>query len=191
MPASFLPIASGWILSLPHDLKVLFEAKDEPDLDRPLREVSCGAILHILTKDTSGEADFVGYAECAILLREVLRMVKTNGGEGAEDLVARFPELYGELDEELAVCKAAMGESYNFLVGRIDGLPKLQYRNKKVPQYLDDDESAEALYEDGLAFGTNYTIDDEKLGMRLKKTESLLEPFKRRADAERKRRGVA
>lgn len=191
MPASFLNLASGWILSLPHDLKVLFEAKDEPDLDRALRDLACGTILQVLTKDTSGEIDFVGFTDSAILMRAVLKTIRDSGGEGAADLVERFPELFGQLDDELAVCKQALGDAYGVLVGRVDGFGRLVYRTKKVAQYMDDEEAAEALYEDSLAFATNYPIDDEKLEMRLKKPESLIDPLRRRADAEKKRRGNA
>src|SRR6185295_11142052 len=75
----YLTLVSGWLVSLPHDLKVLFEAKDEPTLDRVARELAAGAILYVLTKDTSGEADFVGFADDAILLREALRQVGKQG----------------------------------------------------------------------------------------------------------------
>ena len=191
MPASFLNLASGWITSLPHDLKVLFEAKDEPDLDRPLRDLACGTILQVLTKDTSGEIDFVGFTDSAILMRAVLKTIRDTGGEGAAALVERFPEYYGELDDELEVCQKALGDAFGVLVGRVDGFGRLIYRTKKVAQYMDDEEAAEALYEDSLAFATNYPIDDEKLKMRLKKPESLIEPLRRRAELEKKRRGNA
>lgn len=191
MPASFLNLASGWIVSLPHDLKVLFEAKDEPDLDRALRDLACGTILQVLTKDTSGETDFVGFSDSAILMRAVLQTIRDTGGEGAADLVERFPEVYAELDAELEVVKKALGDAYPVLVGRVDGFGRLVYRTKKVKQYMEDEEAAEALYEDSLAFATNYPIDEEKLEMRLKKPESLIDPLRRRAENEKKRRGNA
>ena len=46
----FLATVSEYLVSLPFDLKVLFEAKDDPDLDRKARETACGAILYVLTK---------------------------------------------------------------------------------------------------------------------------------------------
>ena len=36
----FLTTMSRWLVSLPHDLRILFEAKDEPNLDRVAREAA-------------------------------------------------------------------------------------------------------------------------------------------------------
>ena len=181
----FLGTVSIWLVSLPHDLKVLFEAKDDPNLDRSAREIAAGAILYLLIPDTSGEQDFVGFADDALLFREALRAVAAQGGEGSQAFRERFVDYYGNLDSDLLQVKDAMGESYAWLVKKIDNLPKLTYKGKKVAQYLDDDEAIELLYEDGLAFSTNYPIDEEKLRMRLKKPETLLDPLRKRAAAER------
>jgi hypothetical protein len=183
----YLNLVSAWLLSLPHDLKVLFEAKDEPNLDRVARDTAAGAILYILTPDKSGEADFVGFADDAVLFREALRAILSKGGEGAEPFRERFSEYFGTLEEDLALCRDAMGDTYVWLQGKIDGLGKLAYKGKKVSQYIEDDEAVELLYEDGLAFATDYPIDEEKLGMRLKKPETLLEPLRRKAAEERKK----
>jgi hypothetical protein len=183
----FLSTISGWLLSLPHDLKVLFEAKDEPNLDREAREAAAGAILYVLTPDTSSDADFVKFADDTIILREALRVIHAKGGEGAGDFKSRFQEFFGSLDADLELCAQAMGDSYTWLHGKVSGLHKLQYKGKKVPLYIDDDEAVELLYEDGLAFATDYPIDEEKLSMRLKKPETLLEPLKRKAADEKKK----
>ena len=184
----YLTTVSGWLVSLPHDLKVLFEAKDEPNLERGARELAAGAILYVLSPDISGVEEFVAHADKAIVLREALRVVAERGGEGAADFKNRFAEYYDTLGEDLDLCRQAMGESYAWLEQKMDGLHKLLYKNKKVPQYIDDDEAAESLYEDGLAFGTDYPIDEEKLSMRLKKPETLLEPLRKKAAAEKARR---
>jgi len=60
-------------------------------------------------------------------------------------------------------------------------------KGKKLPTYIDDEAAAEELYEDSLAFATEYTIDESKLGMRLKKADTLLEPLKRKAADDRKK----
>lgn len=184
----FLSTISGWLVSLPHDLKVLFEAKDEPNLDRDAREAAAGAILYVLNPDRiAGEPDFVAFADDAIILREALRAVARKGGEGAGDFRERFADHYATLDEDLDVCQQVMGDTYAWLAGKIEGLPKQAYKNKKVPLYIDDAEAVELLYEDGLAFATDYPIDEEKLAMRLKKVDTLLDPLKRKAAEEKKK----
>jgi hypothetical protein len=183
----FLSTVFPWIVSLPYDLKVLYEAKDEPNLDREAREIAAGAILHALSPDTTGDENFVGYADKAIVLRAALRVVGDKGGEGAGAFRERFEELYTSLDADLTVCKNALGDAYSWVEGKVANLHKHQYKLQKVAKYLDDDEEAELLYEDGLAFGTEYPIDEDKLKMRLKKPETLLEPLRRRAADDRKK----
>jgi len=183
----FLSTISEWLLALPHDLKVLFEAKDEPNLEREARELAAGAILYILTPDTSSDEKFVGFADDTIILRAALRAVVEKGGEGAPAFRDRFDEYFENLDANLELCRQAMGDTYLWFVGKIDGLHKQVYKGKKVPQYIDDEESSEMLYEDGLAFTTEYPLDESKLAMRLKRPETLLEPLRRKVAEEKKK----
>jgi hypothetical protein len=183
----FLSLVTQWLLALPHDLKVLYEAKDDPNLERPARETAAGGILYVLAKDTSSEEKFVGFADNAILLRAALRAVVAQGGEASEDFRQRFAEYYDTLEADLELCAKAMGDTFSWLVHKVDVLPRQSYKGKKVAQYIDDDESVETLYEDGLAFATDYPLDEGKLGMRLKRPETLLEPLRRKAAEEKKK----
>jgi hypothetical protein len=183
----FLSTVSGWIVSLPHDLKVLYEAKDEPNLEREAREIAAGAILHALSADTTGDENFVGFADKAIVLRAALRAVGQKAGDEASGFRERFEDVYANLERDLDLCRNVMGDSFAWIEAKVAGLPRHMYKGEKVPKYLDDEEEAELLYEDGLAFGTEYPIDEDKLKMRLKKPETLLEPLRRRAADDRKK----
>ena len=120
----FLTTVSGWLVSLPHDLRVLFEAKDEPNLDRVAREAAAGAIVFVLTPDKTADADFVRFADDAILFRAVLQYVARSGGEGAADFRERFADYYAKLDADLAVCKQVMGDTYEWIEGKVATLGK-------------------------------------------------------------------
>ena len=184
----FVDMFCGWLSTLPHDLKVLFEAKDDPNLERPAREVAAGAILHVINLDTSGEEPFVSYSDDALLFRQVLAEIRARGGEDADGFTDRFSDYFESLEADLALCRSVMGDDvYDWVAGKIPGLPKLVYKSKKVRQYLDDDEHSETLYEDGLEFGTEYPVDDEHLDMRVKKAETIIEPLRRKAEAEKQR----
>lgn len=183
----FLTTISEWLLALPHDLKVLFEAKDEPNLERPAREIAAGAILYILTPDTSSDEKFVGFADDALILRAALRAIVATGGEGAPAFRERFAEYFETLDDGLSLCQSVMGDTYEWFVGKIATIHKQVYKGKKVAQYIDDDESVELLYEDSLAFATEFPLDENKLSMRLKKFETLLEPLRRKVAEEKKK----
>src|SRR5689334_11601783 len=98
----FLTTLSGYLVSLPFDLKVLFEAKDDPDLDRAAREVACGAILYVLTKgDVAGEKNIIGSVDDVVMVRLALKAILEAGGEGADAFRERFAEQYDPLDDTL------------------------------------------------------------------------------------------
>jgi len=102
------------LVTLPFDLKVLYEAKDDPNFERAVRETVCGAILYILHPQESNER-ILGRSDDVVLLRLVLGWVRAQGG--ADDFCARFGEIYGTLDEDLATYKSALGATYPWLDG--------------------------------------------------------------------------
>ena len=185
----FLTTVSGYLVSLPFDLKVLFEAKDDPDLDRNARELACGAILYVLTPgDVAGEKNIIGSVDDVIIVRLALKHVAEKGGDGAQAFRDRFAEQYANLDETLDCFSEFRGpELYGWLASKMDTLPKLSYRNKRVPAYLDDEETAEDLYEQGLTFQTDYEITEELLRDKFKQVKPVLEHLqKRRVEEARK-----
>jgi uncharacterized membrane protein YkvA (DUF1232 family) len=185
----FLATLSEYLVSLPFDLKVLFEAKDDPDLDRQARETACGAILYVLSKiDVAGEKNIIGYVDDVVIVRLTLHAVGDKGGEGAQAFRQRFAEQYDRLDEVLGVFREFLGpEVYGWLAAKIDSLPKLSYRNRKVPEYLDNDEDAEELYEQGLTFQTDFEITEHLLGDKFKQTRPVLEHLQKRRQEEAKK----
>jgi hypothetical protein len=184
----FLQMVGRHLVSLPHDLKVLYEAKDAPDLERAAREIACGAIVYMLQpRDVSGDLKLVARVDHAAILRAALRVIGERGGEGAVAFRERFAEIYQTLDQDLALYAQALGELYSWLASKIDGLPKLVYRSKRVATYVDDGEAAEFLYEEGLTFQAVYDIVEETLAGRLKLAKPILEHLaKRRAEDARR-----
>jgi uncharacterized membrane protein YkvA (DUF1232 family) len=185
----FLATTSEYLVSLPFDLKVLFEAKDDPDLDRKARETACGAILYVLSKpDVAGEKNIIGFVDDVVVVRLALKSVSDEGGEGAQAFRERFSEQYDRLDDVLQTFREFLGaDIFNWLAGKIDSLAKLSYRNTRVPAYIDDDEQAEELYEQGLTFQTDYEITDALLRDKFKQTKPVLEHLQKRKQEEAKK----
>ncbi|HJZ85796.1 MAG TPA: hypothetical protein VKN99_11530 [Polyangia bacterium] len=185
----FLSTVSGFLVSLPFDLKVLFEAKDDPDLDRKAREVACGAILYVLTPgDVAGEKNIIGFVDDVIMVRLALKAIADAGGDGAQAFRQRFAEHYEGLDDALGCFQQFLGpELYGWLAGKVVSLPRLAYRNKRVPAYLDDVENADDLYEQGLTFQTDYEITEQVLADKFKQVRPVVEHLqKRKTDEARK-----
>ena len=183
----FVEIMRSWLTSLPHDLKILYEAASDENLSRATRELATGAILYTVSPSdlvSHDRDDFSGYADDCLLVRLALRQGLAGNDEDCATFRSRFDEFFANLDDELDVCKQAMGELFPWVESKIDRLSSLEYKSKKVAQYLDDDELSEQLYEDGLEFRTEYPIDEDDLADRFKKASTVLEGMQRRRDQE-------
>ncbi len=190
--ARFVELFKTWLVSLPHDLKIAIEAMDDENLPRSARELAVGAIMYVVSPN-----DFVSdrneavasYADDAILLRLALRAVVVDGGEDGVAFRERFSELFDGLDEDLKVCRGLMGDLMTWLEGKVAGLRTQNYKGKKLALYLDNDEARETLYEDGLAFRTDYPVDDKIIGDKLKKASTVLDVMRRRRAEEQRAAG--
>lgn len=189
----FVDTMRDWLISLPHDLKILYEASSDANLDRAARELATGAILYVVSPSdfiSSDRSDFSGYADDCLILRLALSRIAATKDEDSQQFIERFADFFESLDKELAVCKKAMGELYAWLDSLVDALPRLEYKGKKVAVYLDDEEASEMLYEDGLAFATEYPVDEDDLADRFKKASTIIEVIqKKKLEEDRKRAG--
>lgn len=184
----FVDTMRSWLISLPHDLKILYEAAADENLDRSARELATGAIIYVISPNdfiSSDRSDFTGYADDCLILRLALRQIVTGAEEeDAQQFRDRFQDFFGSLDEELETCQQAMGDLYGWLGARVDHLRQIEYKSKKVPGYIDDEELSELLYEDGLVFATEYPVDEDVLADRFKKASTILEVIQRRKTEE-------
>lgn len=187
----FVEIMTEWLCSLPHDLKILYEAASDENLARSDRELVTGTIIYTVSPNdfiSADRHDFLSFADDVLLLRMVLYDITSGKGESdpedTEYFTSRFPEFFESLEEELAVCQKAMGELYGWMKSKIKQLRALEYKGKKIAAYLDDDEAGEFLYEDGLAFRTEYPVDEETISDKLKKASTVIEVIQKRKEEE-------
>jgi uncharacterized membrane protein YkvA (DUF1232 family) len=183
----FVETMSSWLVSLPHDLKVLYEAADDENLERSARELAVGAIIYVVSPNdfiADRHDSFVSYCDDCLLLRLAAEKVVASDDEDTEFYKSRFPEFFDPLTDELAACKDAMGDLYDWLASKVEGLTKLEYKGKKVKAYLDEDEAGELLYEDGLGFRTEYDVDEKTLADSFKKSSSVIDLMRRRKNEE-------
>jgi uncharacterized membrane protein YkvA (DUF1232 family) len=186
----FLATIGRYLVSLPFDLKVLYEAMTDPDLEREARETAAGAFIYVLSPSdivADREHKLAGFVDDTILLRAALKRIAAQGGESAGPFLARFTEEYAALDEDLALFEQALGDLYPWLTGKLDTFKKLFYKGRRAAEYLDEEEDSSFLYEESLAFQTNYDITETTLEGRLRKAEPILELLRRRRAEEAKK----
>jgi len=189
--SKFVELVRGWLVSLPHDLKIAFDAMDDENLPRPVREVAAGVVAYVVSpNDFVGDRNdaVVSYADDALLLRLALAQA-LGKGEDEDAFRSRFPELFDNLDENLTLCKSIMGELMTWLESKVPTLASLEYKGKKITKYLDDEEAREQLFDDGLVFRTDYPVDEKTIADKLKKATTVTEVMKRRKTEEARVKG--
>jgi len=190
--SKFVELVRSWLVSLPHDLKIAFDAMDDENLPRPVREIATGVAIYVVSpKDsmTDRNDQVVSYADDAVLLRLALHKA-LDKGEDEQAFRDRFPELFENLEEDLKLCKSVMGDLMTWLESKVGTLKGMPYKGKKVPAYLDNDESRELLFEDGVVFRTDYPVDEKTIGDKLKKAATVIEVMKRRKADEARAKGL-
>jgi uncharacterized membrane protein YkvA (DUF1232 family) len=183
----------SWLVSLPHDLKIAFDAMDDENLPRQVRETATGVVIYVVSPNdaVSDRANnIVSYADDAVLLR--LALEKALGkGEDEQAFRERFPELFENLEENLDLCKSIMGDLMTWLEGKVGSLKAIDYKGRKAPVYLDNDEAREELFDDGLVFRTDYPVDEKTIGDKLKKAATVIDAMRRRKSDEARAKGLA
>lgn len=191
--SKFVELVRSWLVSLPHDLKIAFDAMDDENLPRTVREIATGAVIYVVSPNDSAAADrndaVVSYADDAVLLRLALHEA-LGKGEDEQAFRDRFPELFEDLEDNLKLCKSVMGDLMTWLESKVGSLKSIDYKGKKAPVYLDNTEARELLFDDGLVFRTDYPVDEKTIGDKLKKAATVIDVMKRRKAEEARAKGL-
>lgn len=188
----FVETMSAWLISLPFDLKILYDAADDENISREAREMAVGGIIYAISPNdviADRHDTFVSYCDDCIMIRLALQPTLRDDSDEAKQFRARFSQFFETLASDLAVCKQVMGnELFSWIADRVHGLRQLAYKGKTVNMFLDDGDAASLLYEDGLAFATDYPIEEESLADKFKKASTVTDFMQRRkADEARTR----
>ena len=185
---TFLETMAKALVSLPFDLKILLEAVADPDLERSVREMAAGAVVHMITpKDGNVEAP-LRFAEDVVQLRLATAKILAEGGESAPAFRDRFAEDFARFDEELALFRNVLGDDIvEWLDSRWGSFLKGVYAKKKISQFVDDEEVGTFLYDEGSKFGTMYPISEKSLAGRVKQAQPFVDHLARKRDQDKKK----
>jgi hypothetical protein len=185
---TFLETMSRALVSLPFDLKILLEAVADSDLERGVRELAAGTVVHVITpKDGNVEAP-LRFAEDVVQLRLALAKIAAEGGEGAPAFRERFAEDYGRFDQELGLFRQVLGgDIVDWLDSRWASMLKGVYAKKKISMFVDDEEVGTFLYDEGLRFATLYPITEKSLAGRVKQAQPFVDHLARKREQDKKK----
>jgi len=185
---TFLDTMAKALVSLPFDLKILLEAVADSDLERGVRELAAGTVVHVITpKDGNVDAP-LRFAEDVVQLRLALAKIAAEGGEGAPAFRERFAEDYGRFDEELGLFRQVLGgDIVDWLDSRWASMLKGVYAKKKISMFVDDEEVGTFLYDEGLRFATLYPITEKSLAGRVKQAQPFVDHLARKREQDKKK----
>lgn len=178
------------LVTLPYDLKVLFEAMSDQNLPEEARRLAAGGVIYCLSPSDPipDSVGLVGLVDDAILVRFVLERLLELGGDEAAGYPERFPEQFEGLREDVALIRDYLGDALGWMDERVRRLPEGRYKGKTVATYTDDEDALQFLYEEGLEYATEYEVDDER-AQRLTSGRPVLEAFQARQQVEQARKG--
>jgi hypothetical protein len=185
---TFLETMSRALVSLPFDLKILLEAVADSDLERSVREMAVGTVVHVITpKDGNVEAP-LRFAEDVVQLRLATAKIAAEGGEGAPAFRDRFAEDFSRFEQDLALFRSVLGDDIvDWLDTRWGSFLKGVYAKKKISQFVDDEEVGTFLYDEGSKFGTLYPITEKSLAGRVKQAQPFVDHLARKRDQDKKK----
>ena len=131
--SKFVELVRSWLVSLPHDLKIAFDAMDDENLPRPVREIATGVAIYVVSpRDsmTDRNDQVVSFADDAVLLRLALHKA-LDQGEDEQAFRDRFPELFADLDESLKLCTSVVGDLMTWLEGKVGALKTIEYSGQE------------------------------------------------------------
>jgi hypothetical protein len=182
----FLERISEYLVTLPFDLKILQEAVTDPDLDRKCREIAAGTIIHTILPQ-EGESP-QRYVDDVLFVRAALHRIANENSEGAKAFKERFAsEVYDRLEDDIHVFAGALGDLWPWLESKLDTFGRQMLKGKRPQQCLDDEEAASFLYEEGLEFQTNYSVDEAQVRNKVRRFDAILELLQKRRAEEAKK----
>jgi hypothetical protein len=182
----FLAKVAEYLVSLPFDLKVLQEVVSDPDLDRGMREMAAGTIMHTLLPQ---EGDLTRFVDDVFLVRAAMHHIGSDGSEATQQFRGRFPEIFGALDADVALFERSLGDLWPWLTSKLSSFSKLSYKGKKAAEYCEDEETSSFLYDEGLEFQTNYNVTEQQISNKLRRAEQVVEALNKRRNESLKKKG--
>ena len=175
----FLRKVGEYLVSLPFDLKILQEAVAETDLPRETRELAVTVLINAIAPQDGPSPD--RYLDDVFWLRIMLAEIARTSQAVDSSFPSRFEDVFRTLADDLALFEQVLGrELWTWLNSRLSTMGRLNFKGKRPGQYVDDESSWDALYEDGLDFQTHYDVTEERVQNRLRSPKQIIEYLQRR-----------
>jgi uncharacterized membrane protein YkvA (DUF1232 family) len=170
------------LVSLPYDLKVLFEVMSDENLPLDARQLAAAAAMYCLSPSDPmpDSVGLLGYVDDVVYVRLALDRLRRVGGDEFGSYPERFGDEFGSLDGDLQLIRKYLGDAVTWIEQRVEkAAQRARYKGKDAATYVQDDEARDFLYQEGQEFTTDYEIDEEAAA-KLQSGKPVLEAFRRR-----------
>jgi len=178
--ASFVQDA---ILSLPQDMKTILRIVEDPDIDDRCRVAAAGALLHVLSGANAipGLRGVLAYADDAIVLRLVLEQILKDANESMDGHRADTPDLFGTLDEHLALVRSYLGAGAERLEHAAKHVSQLSHQGHSAQSCVTEPEGGTWLYDTVQeALVDELEFDEDEVHRACKGVEQIVTQLKQR-----------
>jgi hypothetical protein len=177
----FVEFLKEAIVALPQHLKEMLRLSDDPDLSDQARRLAAGALLHWLSGTNTipgARGDTLPYVDDVLVLRLVYERIAQLAPEVMSAHKASAPELFGSLEDELALMRDYLGEGMSVIEKGVNRLSQIKHVGRTAEQCVGDEECATMLYEDVQAALVDLDLEEEEVARALKSVDPLIASLK-------------
>lgn len=171
------------LLSLPQHLQGALRLVDDPNIPDEGRVVAAGAVLHWLSglNTIPGvRGGVLSYVDDVLVLRLAYARIEAVAPEAMAKHRADWPELFGSLDDELALMRSYLGKGLSVIERAVDRIADMKHKGVTAAQCVAEEEAATMLYEESQAALVDLEVEEDAVGRALKQLDPVLDGLRQR-----------
>lgn len=172
------------IISLPQRLKATLRLVDDPNIPDEGRLIAAGAVLHWLSGSNTipgMRPGIISYVDDVIVLHFAFARIEGIAPEAMAQHRVDSPELFGPLQEEVALLRAYFGSGAALFDKAIDRIGVLKHHGRNAAQCIADEEAATMLYDEVHAALVDLDLEEEAVHRALKQLGPVLEGLRQKS----------
>ncbi len=177
----FVELMGEAVIGLPRDLKSALRIVEDPEVDDESRIALAGALLHVISMETAipGVRGVLQHVGSVIVLRLTLEdAVKRS----PEPMGAHTAEFFPNLEEELQVARAFLGEGISLLEAVVTSLPAMNHQGHEPKECVTDVDDSKWLYDTvHVTLVTKLEIDEDDVAREIKGADHIRKSLLARA----------
>jgi len=180
----FIDFVKGALLTLPQHLQGTLRLMDDPNIPDEGRAIAAGAILHWLSGSNTipgVRGGLLSYVDDVLVLRLAYVRIESIAPEAMARHRADWPELFGALDEDVALLRSYLGNGVAVLDKAVDRIAQTKHHGRTAAQCVADPDAGTMLYDEVQSALVDLELEEEAVGRALKQLDPVLEGLRQRS----------